>query len=296
MTYKLNPLTGKLDKDTDVTRRNRRSRLYVDTNGPVSFVEDVNAPNGSVRIVLSPDGLGGQPELKTDGVWNVTSWTVAGQTLDVGLNISLSSGGDWLVQNVVQSAETSIVPHLVYSDAGSELYAKFIKPGVLQVRQISQPDDSGEFTGTLVNLIGNPAVGILNSSIYFKTGTTAATAPVRMQVAINNFAELGGELIYDRNQPTSDFPANTEIQLEFIGLLEGNPIRNHYFTLSSDEDFSLLTDVTNTDPWTATNIQEILLEDLMTSSTGMDRVLIDQNAHVVSDNNGNLVLGGEPPQ
>jgi hypothetical protein len=253
--------------------------------------------NGSIR--LRPDattGLGGEVQLRASGVWNTTSWQVAGESIEVGLNIALSSGGDWLVQDVVQSAETSIVPHLVFSDTGSELYAKFIKPGPLLVRQIGQPDDSGEFTGVKVNFLGNPPVGILNDAIYFKTGATAATAPVRLRVAVNNFAELGGDLIYDRNQPVTDFPANTEIRLPFIGLLEGNPIRFHYFTLSSDEDFSLLTAVGDTNPWVATDLQEILLEDIMTSTVGMDRVLTDNDAHIVSDISGDLVLDGEPPQ
>jgi hypothetical protein len=272
----------------DVTRTNPREFVYIKGSADV---------DGSIRLLPdSIDATGGEVQLRTSGVWNTTSWQVAAESIDVGLNISLSSGGDWLVQNVVQSAETSIVPHLVYDDTGSELYAKFIKPGVVQVRQIGQPDDSGEFTGVKVNFLGNPPVGILNDAIYFKTGATAATAPVRLRVAVNNFAELGGDLIYDRNQPVTDFPANTEIKLDFIGLLEGNPIRFHYFTLSSDEDFSLLTAVGNTNPWVATDLQEILLEDIMTSSVGMDRVLTDNDAHIVSDISGNLILDGEPPQ
>tara|TARA_R110000787_G_scaffold5761_2_gene20726 strand:+ start:14780 stop:15622 length:843 start_codon:yes stop_codon:yes gene_type:complete len=276
----------------------RLSSPHVNFTNPsdVIYVKGNESTDGSIRLV--PDVIGEvnvEVQLRTAGVWNTTGIQVSGETVQVGLNTALESGGDWLIQETVQSVEIGIIPHLVFSDTGPELSCKFTKPGPLLIRQIANPSTAGEFTGTLANFTGNPPVGILNKSIYFMTGSTAATQPVRMQVAINNFAELGGELIYDRLHPASDFPANTEINLPFIGFLEGNPIRFHYFSLSSDEDFSLLADATNLIPWVATDLHQIITEDLVTSTVGMNRVLITNAGDTISDNEGNLVLDQEPP-
>jgi hypothetical protein len=125
---------------------------------------------------------------------------------------------------------------------------------------IYQSDESGDFTGTNLEYTFPSAGHILANKFYYKTGTTAATQPVRIRVWEGT--DDTGTLILDQTYPASEFPASTEISLTTDGYSEYDANTTYFLRYSSDANFSLKMDATNTMPWLAADTSLLREEDL----------------------------------
>ncbi|MCK5607123.1 hypothetical protein KAR91_34890 [Candidatus Pacearchaeota archaeon] len=104
-----------------------------------------------------------------------------------------------------------------------------------------QPDTSEEFTGKTFEYQHLSTSHSLIETFFVKTGATPAGAPLRLQA----WQDVGavGNPFFDQSYPASQFPIDTEVPLELDGGVEYLNDENYFFRLSSDEDFSLKTNV-----------------------------------------------------
>jgi hypothetical protein len=259
--------------------------------GPFVYVKGDANTDGSLR--LRPDSLNEElveMQLRTSGVWNDTGIQVAASTVHLGRDLRISAAGDFILISDVDDEEQSLIPHVEFTETEGTTeppHSPVLTP--LQEAFVLQPIFSVDtLTDKHVSQATSPA-RILVKDFHVRIGATAPTEPVQMRI-YNGFDE-SGILFFEWTYPASDFTANTEIELDTHGLVgvdDGTPV---FEVLESAAPFSLLG-AGPEEPWRAISFHIVSEEQLMTSTTGMDRVLVDQNAHIVSDISGNLILAG----
>jgi hypothetical protein len=251
--------------------------------------------DGSMRII--PDlvnGLNFEFQLRTDGVWNDTGIDIAASTIHIGRDLKIGAAGDYIHITDRDDDFNAIVPFLKYSDAGTGLYPQVPILGEKKTTYF-QTDDTTTYHSTLHSWTAYPPLDFLVEGMIFKTGAIAATAPVK--VRIFKGVDNTGELFFEQNYPPAMFPANTEVSIVLGGMAEFHDGEPHYHEISSDVAFDLVgTALPASHPYYHAHVQYLVSsEDIMTSTTGMDRILIDINGEVVSDISGNLMLSGNAP-
>lgn len=278
----------------DVTRRNPRGAIYLDSTGiPVTPNSAADLPDGSIRIVLSTDGQGGKPQLKTNGVWNSTTWEVAQASLLLGLDLRLSAAGDWLRTNDINLDIDALIPHIQFTTAGTSPYAQTPILAALITNQVIQSDFSVDTVATVHGSTNQVPIEILGVAHRHKTGTTAATSQV--QISHYHGTDNTGILFWTMAFPASTFPASSDVVIQLDGLAEAFPFTDIYTEFVSATAFSMLGN-SSAAPYTSWDFYPVSEEDLMSSTTGMDRVLTSfVDTHIIIDQTGNLILSGESP-
>lgn len=267
----------------DETRRNLRGALYFDSTGtPVTPEDDENLPDGSLRIVPSTDGLGGKPELKADGVWNPTSWEVAGASLKLGLDLKLSAAGDWLRTHDVNLDIDALAPHIEFTDDGTFPYCHVPILGVHLFDQVVQSDFSTDNIAAIHGSTNIVPIEILGTGHRHKTGATAATDSVR--VSHYHGTDNTGVLFWRATLPASQFPASSDVLIELDGMAEAFPSEEIYTEFVSDTAFSLLGNVGG-DPYTSWDFFPVTEENIVTFETGLDRIVTAGGAVVCAGGN-----------
>lgn len=264
---------------------------------PVSELYTKGSDNvdGSIRAI--PDiGVEEDEEfqLRKEGVWNDTGIQIAAATMKLGRELLVSAGGEFIRTGSISDPNfEALIPHIQFTDDGTSQSAHLPILSAKIIKRPFQPDDSSVRTGTNISYFGPAPSTEFVTAIYYRTGPTAATQPVTLTVRITSF---DGLIIFRQAFPASTFPANTEIKLDAIQAVSVILEQNLFVSLTSDAVFSLKVESTfNIVPWLSTDLFLVTEEDLISSTTGMDRVLIDQLGHIVADQSGNLVLNGASP-
>lgn len=218
----------------DVTRRNLTEVIY--------FKGD-EFTDLSIRMIKGVDNV---VELQTriNGVWNVSKLEIGAGTLLLGQDLSLAAIGSHLQISSVAGSNRFLSLDIEFDDIGS-LQPRTPVLGQRINRLVLQPIFTDENTTKLAT---RPTTILTNNAgfaytIYLKTGSIAATTSI--QLSITKGLTLGGSSFFEREYPASNFPSNTEIQLDLIsglGFIAGEEI---LITFSSDENFSLLGDASN---------------------------------------------------
>ena len=222
---------------------------------PHLYVNQGNAQtDGSVRIAIDEDTGLAEVQKRITGLWKPASLQLGPNSLWVGLSVGIAGVGHHLV---TESADGHLHFH-THSEFDGEETVKDVQIVTVDnyvERQIFQPDESGNFTGTNFEFIAPAASSTLVKRGYLKTHTTAATSPIRIRTWLGT--DDTGLLIFDQFYPASDFPALTEVPIDYDGHLEFE-IGNNYFTrYSSDATFSLKTNAAVTFPWVAVDTADI---------------------------------------
>jgi hypothetical protein len=266
----------------DVVKENYGDKLYLSGN---EFVD------GSLRAI--PDLVTGENfelQLRTNGVWNDTGLQIAASTVFLGRDLELKGAGDWVHTTDIQGDHKALVPHIEFTDAGGTVQSghmpiltPLIENFPIQT-DFSQEIVTQNYTVTQIN----PAE-LLAKRAHYKTGSVAATQPVNI-----SYERPLGTIFWTQNFPASRFPANTDVTIELKGLLEGFTNEEIITVITSVADFSLLGDLAGT-AYTLLDFYLLSEEQIMTSTTGMDRILTDQTSEVLVDITGDLILSGEAP-
>lgn len=238
----------------DVTKRNPPEFIYVKGS---EFVD------GSIRyaIVVSKGLAVTEIQERIEGLWQPASFKTGANSVLVGTLITLSAAGDNLIatdddDHIHFHARSSVENGVTIDLAAIVNAIEFF------TRVIIRSDDSGEFTGTSISTIDfNITAHLLSSKFYLKTGETAASQPVRIQAWKGT--DETGLLIFDQTYPALEFPFNSEIALTLEGFLEFNIGDDTFTKISSDADFSLLTDIGATTWWLAIDFSSIKDDDLL---------------------------------
>lgn len=245
-----------------VTKKNSVGILYIEG------AEDID---GSLRWFIGPDNIT-RVEKRVDGVWNATELQLAGNSLFLGRDVSLSAIGHHLLTTSTAENIKSIIVSAEFTDAegSKQPHIEVFSPRVN--RFLFQPDLSVETTLATHTLQALPTTDVLSYANYVKVGNVAPTDSIEIIYTVGSPPRV----IYSRLYPASQFPANTEVRFETlagVSFIDGELIT---LTLKSASAFSLLGSAVP-GPWLAVDFQTFTAEALVTEN-------------LVYDNSLNLVL------
>lgn len=237
---------------SDVTSENPEGILYLyldnDTDGGLRFRQ----PGQNADAVF---------EKRTSGVWEPASLELSTGSLALGPRVRVSAFGKW---TATQDVDTPGEYHLhCFSRFDGETSIddiKLVDAYAYQADFPQQTDDTGQFTGTSLSWIDVATATVAIRAATLKTGTTAATEPVRIQ--IYRGTDATGFLIFDQTYPASSFPVSSTIKLTANGWQELDIGESYFTIISSDADFSLLTNAAATIPYTLTDASFIRIDDM----------------------------------
>lgn len=256
----------------------RRVNPEVEVLPAVYIVGDADT-DGSIRMVFQTDNRT-HLESRVTGVWNSTELELSDNSLLLGHNFAISAVGDSLQTKSVEGNKAFLGLDIPFADVGTE-HPRTPIANSLITRFVIQPIFSTEVTAiSHTRQIDVQTFAGFGFFVYLKVGATAATDDVKL--VFTDGLIPGGPLLFERNYPAADFPANTEIKLS-VGSGVGFAIGEEaLMTVSSPAAFSLLGSVT--EMFFAMDFQTVTHEDLVMESMIVDNALghvFDNTIHPV---------------
>ena len=189
----------------DTRKDNIREFIYVkgdaDTDGSIRLMPD------------AVDAVNVEFQLRSNGVWNDTGIQIAASTVYLGRELEVSSGAEYIRTTVAsEPGFQSLAPHIPYTEeSGTSPYPDTPILSPITIREVFQPDDSREVSGTTIAYAGPAPRRELTTAAYYKTGSIAATEPVTLEFRRDSES---GILFFRIEYPSSTFPAESEIRLD----------------------------------------------------------------------------------
>ena len=171
--------------------------------------------------------------------------------------------------------EFHLLPHSDFDGEVTQSDTKTLFSYFSLENQVGQPDFSGEWTGKSIGWLGASTVHGFVRKGYFKTGSTAATAPIRLKTYEGT--DENGKLVFDQSYPASQFPASSTVEVIENGFTELTPGLDLYMEISSDEDFSLLTDAAVVNPWAGYDVSLLRYDNFLQTAEWIDGATYNKN-------------------
>ena len=253
----------------DVTRRNRREFLYL--KGDVDT-------DGSRRFCIDADTACSEIQHRVDGVWQPASFEVGANTLWLGPNVGAAALGHHMA---TESADGHMHFH-VHSEFDGEISITDAQIphayGYLSDIPI-QPDESTEWSGTVLRFNTSPSSHSMLDKLSAKTGSVAATDYVRLIVRTND--PDTGAIILDQKYSASLFTANTTVALPLTGRVEFEAGTDFYFEYSSSATFSLKMNAAGDWPWAMISYSLMREDNLLQTRSWVDGYDWDENDYFI---------------
>lgn len=276
----------------DVTRRNRRGFIY--------FKGD-EFTDGSVRGAVHPEASDHAEsdelhfEERQDGVWNLTSIEISGESLHIDKDMKLEAAADFLKTvnpSGIAPHGTALIPHtpFITTDPGSGTrFAHTPVAGPLIVEDFVT-DPVSQVISTTIGQIYNINIPQIISTLTFKTGTLAASNPIIF--TIFKGSDNTGVAITSKHLPTSLFPANSDVVIDLgssIGFSDLHPTIFIEFR-SPNNNFSLETDSVGA------VVMSALAQELQVRDVVYDDLAIGADLSLIFANDLSLVYRNQFPQ
>jgi hypothetical protein len=220
----------------------------VQTSGNLIFQANTDL---SRRLSIDTETNSTIIEKFVNGLWQPGDLEIGGHTLRIGKNVRIGAFG----HNAVTESAEGLYHFLAHNENNGNItvdYTRILDVYLFEERAIFQADNSSTWTGqTQEFTIYSPAHLISNDG-YVQTYTTAATEPVRYRIWKGT--SDNGTLIFDQTYSANIFPALTEVQFVAISAIEFDEGETYFHRMTSDANFSLRMDVTNTTPWFASDV------------------------------------------
>ena len=216
--------------------------------------------DGSIRFSTNSETGYTIIEKRINGIWQPASLELGPNTLWVGNNVGVAGIGHHLATEAADG-HLHFHAHSEFDGETSTVDTQVVNAYSYTERMVLQPDDTGSWVGQLWESTSMSYANTLSEQIYFKTGSTAATKPIRFQVWQGT--DDTGYLIFDQTYTSSDFPADTEIVLDLNGYLEYDYGQNYFNRISSDADFSLKTNQAEDSIWIAVDLSLVREENIL---------------------------------
>lgn len=218
------------------TQRPSGTNVGVFNPGETVYVTGNDFTDGSIRLIVDDAAENVEFQFRASGVWNVTGIQIAAASIFLGWSLKLSGAGEWLQTSELVSGDTSLIPHVFYTDAGTGTVHSPVL-GAKVIKNILQPDDSDEVTGTLLSIDVTGTDDTLLSKAYFRVGSIGSTSPVMITLRAGSST---GAIFWQENFPTSTFgTANSEVAIELESLVEASVGEDIYVEMASDNTISL---------------------------------------------------------
>ncbi len=223
---------------------------------------------GSRALFIDPDT--GNPVIKrliSAGIWQPGSFEFGPDTVWIGKAAGLAAAGHHLLTEDIDG-EFHLFPHSDFDGEISQSDTKTLYSYLSLNNQVGQPDFSNEWTGQTIGWIGASTVHGFVRKGYFKTGSVAASAPIRLKTYEG--IDDTGKLVFDQSYPASQFPASSTVEVIENGFTELTPGLDLYMEMSSDEDFSILTDAAGTNPWAGYDVSLLRYDNFLQTTEWVD--------------------------
>ena len=235
---------------------------------------------GSLRFGVYPDtGVMG-PQKLIDGIWQPGPWAVGPDTLWIGKYIGWAAAGHYVM---IEDADGGFhfYAHSQFDGEVSISDTRMLYAYYFSERQISQPDDLNEWIGTEFTWMEQSSTHGLLKKGYWKTGSIAATKPIRIQTWRG--IDENGSLEFDQVYPVSHFLANSEVITIEKGFIELQPGLTYFTKISSENNFSLLTNAEETKPWNAIDIILVRYHHLLQTPEWVDGAAYTEDQLFITD-------------
>lgn len=196
--------------------------------------------DGSLRLVADETGENVEFQRRKSDVWNVAGIQIAAASVFLGWSLKLSGAGEWLQTFEDVTGNNALIPHVFYTDAGTETVHSPVLDAKI-IKFIFQPDDSEEVTGTTLSIDVLGAQNFLLSKAYFRVGSIGSTSPVMITLRAGSSV---GPIFWQENFPASIFATpNSEVEIELESLVETIVGENIHAEMTSDSPISLKSDL-----------------------------------------------------
>lgn len=282
----------------DVTRQNKRGLVYITTDPTANNEADVTA-EGSVRIAIHPADDAAHIERLKDGAWNDSGLRVGANSLEVGRELRISAGGEWILTEDASQNFKALVAEIAFDDAtGTEPAPRIPKLGPIVTKDILQPNDSFQINagpGNPIEFQYTSTNDRLSRLAYIRTGSVQPTAVVTASAWKNG---LDGTLVFQRKFSPITFGPNQEFQLIIDGLVEIVTGEFIGIRFESTGPFSLLGAPPPIPgaplgfPWWALDYFPLELETLVSFEQGLNRILTSFDGAVLVNSSGDILTSG----
>lgn len=227
----------------DVTRRNKRSIIYIISGVPPAIPISEDDPNGSLRLVLEPGKKNPKFQFKENDVYNTTGLEISSKSLDVGLDLTISAAASFIETfnpSVADEHQRALIPHITFDAiSGTDVtpHTPVLKP--LDTSVIFAPAVS-EITSTVIGINFTTTHARIIKTIKHKVGTAGATEPIVYSIFVG--PDNTGLLVVQRNLGIGDIIPDSDLDIEFdfdMGLRNNS---EYFIELTSPVAFSLKTD------------------------------------------------------
>lgn len=226
-----------------------------------SYIRGRSDDEGSFRFSIDEDDKKVLVERRTDGVWNKASIKTGGASVFVGENVGIQAVGHFLATETAEGNHIHLHAHSEFVDGLSSSDTKILNAYNFTIHRLIQPDNTGSFTGTDLEFIVPSTKDVIIHKAYFQTGTIAATKEVKIEIWKGT--DDTGALVLKQAYPSSLFAESIEAEIIFDGFLEFDIGVDYFFRITSESNFSLKMDTTNTVPWLAADESDVRLDDLL---------------------------------
>ncbi len=236
--------------------------------------------DGSLRLVpdTEHDETGIQFELRNQGVWNVTTIDLLGESsIALGHSVELGLAGDHL-HLLEADGDESIIPTRHFSDAaGSADADESVKLDPIVNESVLQPDNSGVLTnGGTGAITWTYAMGLekLIHSIWFRAHSDFT---VNVEITLRKDNASGG-ILHRRKYPYADFIDGVSVEFPIPGMFEVEDFQDIWFQVEPlvAGTIDLDADVTNTYPWLALTYYNYERVPLMNYHSGVDAIIYEE--------------------
>lgn len=214
----------------------------------------------SIRFAIDDTKQIGRIEKLIQKVWQPSSLKTGPDSILLGLNVGLAAVGHHLGTEALDGL-LHLHAHEDFNGEVTEVKTRILFASLFLSEVASQPDFSGEFTGTEINFAVTSTVHIITNESFWKTGAVPATDAVRIRTYEGTDAT--GLLIFDQSYPASQFPINSDVTTESDGYVEIEAGLSYFTRITSNRDFSLLTNAAVTRPYQAVDLSFVRYNHLL---------------------------------
>ncbi|MCP3684168.1 MAG: hypothetical protein GY861_15915 [bacterium] len=224
--------------------------------------------DGSIRFSTDSSFANAVFEIRIEGIWQPATMEFGTNSVFIGPRVGLSAIGNNLANEDTIPTSIQLFSHNIFDGETTTSDARILDAYDFTEREIFQSDESGLFSGTLLEFTITSPDSFISSLTYIKTGAVVSTSSFRIQVWRGT--DDTGAIIYDREYPPIGFIPSSENELEIYGYLKLDKGLDYFFRVDSDDTFSIKMDTTNTVPWIAFDTSGVRDDDMLQTTEWVD--------------------------
>jgi len=236
--------------------------------------------DNSLRFTVDSDTGYTEIQSRINGVWQPADFETGPRSLWLGKSVGVAAIGNHVATERADGT-LHFLGHSMFDGEASVTDAKIMRAFSFQADLEAQPDQSGEWSGTVYEYSNPVTAHTLLQKLTMKTGAVAASSPVRFQIWLG--ADDTGLLLFDQSYPTDVFAALSDAALILDGHMEYEEGTTVFSRFSSDNTFSLKTNAAVTFPYYKIDISSLTEDNLLQTQEWVDGATWTQGEYFIDN-------------